>query len=90
MLVVLASMPAGKVFSGPQRWHRESTLSWRQVLLKLQSRGTSTPRLAVGDGALGVRRPLTGSIQTPGISSPGAQDGNRAEHPAASCFKYNI
>ena len=32
---------------------RESTQSWREVLLKLKSRGMNAPRLAVGDGALG-------------------------------------
>jgi len=33
--------------------HRESTQSWREVLLKLKQRGMNTPRLGVGDGALG-------------------------------------
>ena len=32
---------------------RESKQSWREVLLGLQRRGLSAPRLAVGDGALG-------------------------------------
>lgn len=32
---------------------RESTQSWREVLLKLKSRGVNTPKLAVGDGAMG-------------------------------------
>lgn len=32
---------------------RESTQSWREVLLKLKSRGMSAPKLAVGDGAMG-------------------------------------
>ena len=32
---------------------RESTLSWREVLLKLKSRGMNTPELAIGDGAMG-------------------------------------
>jgi len=32
---------------------RESTQSWREVLLKLKSRGMSVPKLAVGDGAMG-------------------------------------
>jgi putative transposase len=32
---------------------RESTQSWREVLLKLKSRGMNSPQLAVGDGALG-------------------------------------
>ena len=32
---------------------RESTQSWREVLLTLKSRGMNSPRLAVGDGAMG-------------------------------------
>ncbi len=32
---------------------RESTQSWREVLLKLKSRGMNAPDLAIGDGALG-------------------------------------
>jgi transposase-like protein len=32
---------------------RESTQSWREVLLDLKSRGLQAPELAVGDGALG-------------------------------------
>ena len=30
---------------------RESTQSWREVLLKLKSRGMNIPELAIGDGA---------------------------------------
>jgi putative transposase len=32
---------------------RESTQSWREVLLALKSRGLSAPELAIGDGAMG-------------------------------------
>ena len=32
---------------------RESTHSWREVLLKLKSRGMNIPELAIGDGATG-------------------------------------
>tara|TARA_R110002072_G_C7882266_1_gene528117 strand:- start:37 stop:1284 length:1248 start_codon:yes stop_codon:yes gene_type:complete len=32
---------------------RESTQSWREVLLKLKSRGMNMPKLAIGDGAMG-------------------------------------
>jgi len=32
---------------------RESTQSWREVLLKLKSRGLNAPELAIGDGAMG-------------------------------------
>ena len=32
---------------------RESTQSWREALLTLKSRGMNTPKLAIGDGAMG-------------------------------------
>ncbi len=32
---------------------RESTQSWREVLLQLKSRGMNEPKLAIGDGAMG-------------------------------------
>ena len=32
---------------------RESTQSWREVLLSLKSRGMNTPKLGIGDGAMG-------------------------------------
>jgi transposase-like protein len=32
---------------------RESTQSWREVLLDLKSRGMHAPEVAVGDGAMG-------------------------------------
>ncbi len=32
---------------------RESTQSWREVLLDLKARGMNSPKLAVGDGAMG-------------------------------------
>ena len=32
---------------------RESTQSWREVLLKLKARGMNDPELAIGDGAMG-------------------------------------
>lgn len=32
---------------------RESTQSWREILLKLKSRGMNIPKLAIGDGAMG-------------------------------------
>ena len=33
---------------------RESTQSWREVLLNLKSRGMNVPELAIGDGAMGL------------------------------------
>ena len=32
---------------------RESTQSWREVLLKLKARGLNAPELGIGDGAMG-------------------------------------
>ena len=32
---------------------RESTKSWREILLKLKQRGMNPPKLAIGDGAMG-------------------------------------
>lgn len=32
---------------------RESTQSWREVLLHLKARGMNAPELAIGDGAMG-------------------------------------
>ena len=32
---------------------RESTQSWREILLKLKQRGMNPPKLAIGDGAMG-------------------------------------
>jgi transposase-like protein len=32
---------------------RESTQSWREVLLNLRARGMNAPKLAIGDGAMG-------------------------------------
>ena len=32
---------------------RESTQSWREVLLALKARGLKVPTLAIGDGAMG-------------------------------------
>jgi len=33
--------------------YEKSTQSWREVLLKLKSRGMNVPQLAIGDGAMG-------------------------------------
>ena len=37
---------------------RETTQSWREVLLDLNSRGMNVPKLAVGDAALGLQSAL--------------------------------
>jgi transposase-like protein len=60
MLVVIGATPEGrKELVGFQVGVRESTQSWRELLVDLKARGLSVaPELAVGDGALGFWRAL--------------------------------
>lgn len=49
---------------------RESTQSWRELLLDLKRRGLETaPKLAVGDGAMGFRAALHEAPMPPSTSS---------------------
>jgi len=53
-LVVIGVNERGeKHFLAIEDGTRESTQSWREVLLKLKSRGMNGPELAIGDGAMG-------------------------------------
>ena len=53
-LVVIGVNACGeKRFLAIEGGARESTQSWREVLLKLKARGMNVPRLAIGDGAMG-------------------------------------
>ena len=53
-LVVISVNERGqKRFLAIEDGVRESTQSWREVLLKLKSRGMNVPELAIGDGAMG-------------------------------------
>jgi len=53
-LVVIGVNERGeKHFLAMEDGVRESTQSWREVLLKLKSRGMNAPKLAIGDGAMG-------------------------------------
>ena len=55
-LVVIGVNERGRVarhFLAIEDGMRESTQSWREVLLKLKSRGMNVPQLAIGDGAMG-------------------------------------
>ncbi|HQV23282.1 MAG TPA: IS256 family transposase [Agitococcus sp.] len=53
-LVVVGVNERGvKHFLAIEDGFRESTQSWRELLLNLKSRGVSRPELAIGDGALG-------------------------------------
>jgi len=60
MLVVIGATPEGKKeLVGFQVGVRESTQSWRELLVDLKARGLSiAPRIAVGDGALGFWKAL--------------------------------
>lgn len=54
VLVVIGVNARGeKHFLAVEDGVRESTQSWREVLLGLKSRGLSAPKLAIGDGAMG-------------------------------------
>ena len=60
MLVIVGATPEGrKELVGFQVGVRESTQSWRELLVGLKARGLSiAPEIAVGDGALGFWRAL--------------------------------
>lgn len=60
MLVVIGATPEGrKELVGFQVGVRESTQSWRELLVGLKARGLSiAPEVAVGDGALGFWKAL--------------------------------
>ena len=53
-LVVMGVNERGqKQFLAIEDGTRESTQSWREVLLQLKQRGMNSPQLAIGDGAMG-------------------------------------
>ncbi len=60
MLVVIGATPEGKKqLVGFQVGMRESTQSWRELLIDLKERGLAVaPEIAVGDGALGFWKAL--------------------------------
>lgn len=53
LVIVGVNERGEKHFLGIEDGIRESTQSWREVLLDLKARGLKAPQLAVGDGALG-------------------------------------
>lgn len=53
LVIVGVNARGQKKFLAIEDGVRESTQSWREVLLKLKERGMSGPRLAIGDGAMG-------------------------------------
>ncbi len=60
MLVLIGATPEGKKeLLGFQVGQRQSTQSWRELLVDLKARGlTIAPELATGDGALGFWKAL--------------------------------
>ena len=59
ILVVFGVTSRGdKEFLAIEDGYRESEQSWTEVLLSLKDRGFKTPKLAVGDGALGFLRKI--------------------------------
>ena len=53
LVVIGVNQRGEKRFLAIEDGVRESTQSWREVLLKLKSRGMNVPKLAIGDGAMG-------------------------------------
>lgn len=53
MVVIGVNEQGEKHFLAIEDGVRESTQSWREVLLGLKARGMGVPKLAVGDGAMG-------------------------------------
>jgi len=60
LLVLIGATPEGrKELIGFQTGYRESTQSWRELLVDLKARGLAVPpELAIGDGALGFWKAL--------------------------------
>ena len=53
LVVIGVNAKGEKRFLAIEDGVRESTQSWRELLLKLKSRGMNIPKLAIGDGAMG-------------------------------------
>lgn len=53
LVIIGVNERGGKHFLAIEDGVRESTQSWREVLLNLKSRGLNMPKLAIGDGAMG-------------------------------------
>ncbi len=66
MLVLMGATPEGKKeLIGFQTGMRESSQSWRELLVDLKARGLSvTPEVAIGDGALGFWKALDEAFPT--------------------------
>lgn len=60
LLIALAGLTDGsKVFVAIESGYRESKESWAELLRGLKNRGMGSPKLVIGDGALGIWSALT-------------------------------
>ena len=73
MLVLIGATPEGKKeLIGFQVGVRESTQSWRELLIDVKQRGLQiAPEIAVGDGALGFWKALDEVFPGTGTSAAG-------------------
>jgi transposase-like protein len=71
MLVIIGATPEGKKeLVGFSDGYRESAQSWRELLLDLKARGLQNPpKLAVGDGAMGLWAALREGLSANKISA---------------------
>ena len=61
LLVIVGALSDGtKVLLAVESGHRESTESWSRVLRDMKARGLNAPKLAIGDGGLGLWGALRG------------------------------
>lgn len=58
LVVIGVNSQGDKQFLAIEDGVRESTQSWRELLLNLKARGLNAPALAIGDGAMGFWRAL--------------------------------
>ena len=79
-LVILGVTPDGrKELLAMEDGYRESTESWLTVLRDLKQRGLKAPKLAIGDGGLGLLGgPETGLSRDRRTAVLGPQTGKRA------------
>tara|TARA_R110002110_G_C13346463_1_gene708152 strand:- start:323 stop:1249 length:927 start_codon:yes stop_codon:yes gene_type:complete len=83
VLVVIGVNARGeKHFLAIEDGVRESTQSWREVLLALKARGLAAPKLATGDGAMVLGRVGRGAPSHPPAALLDAQNRQRAQLPA--------
>ena len=84
VLVIIGATPEGrKELVGFTDGIRESSQSWRDLLLDLKRRGlTTAPQIAVADGALGFWKARRGVADNPRATLLGAQDRQHPEQDA--------